>query len=427
MRSGNLSRWILLGVAGGALCGADTARADLSWEHTGTLRVSKQKQPMFRFKMYNNWTAQRHRVLFNYSVHNVAGLSTLSNQIPSMGPTFLATPFSASPLNASPLGAFSASPFSGTSLSYTKAPGVLAAVTSALIPQVKGGVKNYGGLAFIQRIDDDRLLAYESQSQQFVSEPRRAIFQRLRFDPWKALKPELSREAPPTFTPEQRARLMQEVYSTFEPLQRRVQRSYFRPLTEQRTFQGMPGRGYRLTQMTNVGGMSKGQEQWVRMAFEWWVADMGGADQDVQQFSTAARENLRGIAWPTTSMWINEAISLSRYPADPQMRRAMQTFQGSAATNSDGVASGTMPTAPELSVTPLYMAATVSLPPAQRAQYGDVRLEIYLTQRSTDTLAETVFAAPGTYKELELEPFLKQIDPVLDGTAIKSLWDSVLN
>jgi hypothetical protein len=40
--------------------------------------------------MYNNWTAQRHRLLFNYSVHNVAGLSTFSDQIPSMGPTFLA-------------------------------------------------------------------------------------------------------------------------------------------------------------------------------------------------------------------------------------------------------------------------------------------------------------------------------------------------
>jgi hypothetical protein len=339
---------------------------------------------MLRFKMYNNWTPQRHRVLFNYSVHNLAGLSTLSDQMPSMGPAFLTAPLSASPLSASPLGAFSASPFSGASLSYTKAPGVLAAVTSALRPQIKGGIKNFGGLAFIQRIDDNRLLACESQSQQFVSEPRREIFQRLRFDPWKALKPELSREAPPTFTPEQRARLMQEVYSTFEPLQRRVQRSYFRPLTEQRTFQGMPGRGYRLTQMTNVGGMSKGQEQWVRMAFEWWVADMGGADQDVQQFSTAARENLRGVAWPTTSMWINEAISLSRYPADPQIRRAMQTFQGRCCNKHRRRRDWRNADRSRLSVTPLYMAATISLPPAQRAQYGDVRLEVYLTQRSTE-------------------------------------------
>jgi hypothetical protein len=162
------------------------------------------------------------------------------------------------------------------------------------------------------------------------------------------------------------------------------------------------------------------------MAFEWWVADMGGADQDVQQFVAAARENLRGIAWPTTSMWINEAISLSRYPADPTVRRALQTFHGSAATTAEADSSA-MPTSPELSVTPLYMAATVTLPPLQRAQYGDVRLEIYLTQRSTDSLAESVFAAPATYNELKLEPFLKQVDPVLDGTAIKSLWDSVLN
>jgi hypothetical protein len=395
----------------------------MSWEHSGTLRVSKQKQPMFRFKMYNNWTPQRHRLLFKYSVHNVAGLSNISNQIP-MGPTFLSSPFP-----ASPLAAFSATSLSSTPLSFGKTPGVLAAVASALHPQIKGGVKNFGGLGFVQRIDDDRLVAYESQSQQFVSEPRRALFQRLRFDPWKTLKPELSREAPPTFTEEQRARLMQEVYSTFEPLQRRMNRVYFRPLTEQRSFQGLPGRGYRLTQMTNVGGTGKGQ-QWVRMTFEWWVADLSGADEAVQQFSAAARENLRGIAWPTTSMWINEAISLSRYPADPQVRRAMQTFQRvAAATDTSSADAGreAIPTAPELSVTPLYMAATVSLPPAQRAQYGDVHLEINLTQRSTDTLAETVFSAPNNYNELKLEPFLKQIDPVLDGTAIKSLWDSVLN
>jgi hypothetical protein len=418
---------MLAGVAGGVLCCADAARADLSWEHTGTLRVSKQKQPMLRFKMYNNWTPQRHRLLFNYSVHDLAGLSTLSDQIP-MSPTYLTSPFSASPLGALAATPLAGTPLAATSLAFGKAPGVLTAITSALRPQIKGGVKNFGGLGFVQRIDDDRLLAYESQSQQFVSEPRRALFQRLRFDPWKTLKPELSREAPPTFTPEQRARLVQEIYSVFEPVQRRVQRVYFRPLTTQRTFQGLPGRGYRLTQMTNVGGLGKGQEQWVRMAFEWWVADMTQADEAVQQFSAAARENLRGIAWPTTSMWINEAISLSRYPGDPQMRRAMQTFQGVGATSgTDATDLGAMLTAPQLSVTPLYMAATVNLPPAQRAQYGDVRLEINLTQRSTDALSETVFAQPGTYSELKLEPFLKQVDPILDGTAIKSLWDSVLN
>jgi hypothetical protein len=422
MRSGNLSRWMLAGAASGVLCCADAARADLSWEHTGTLRVSKQKQPMLRFKMYNNWTPQRHRLLFNYSVHNLAGLSTLSDQIP------MSSTYSTSPFSASPLGALSATPLSGAPLAFGKAPGVLTAITSALRPQIKGGVKNFGGLGFVQRIDDDRLVAYESQSRRFVSEPRRALFQRLRFDPWKALKPELSREAPPTFTPQQRERLMQEVYSVFEPLQRRMQRVYFRPLTEQRTFQGLPGRGYRLTQATNVGGMGKGQQQWVRMAFEWWVADMSEADDAVQQFSAAARENLRGIAWPTTSMWINEAISLSRYPGDPQMRRAMQTFQRVAATSVNSTTdTGAMSTAPELTVTPLYMAATISLPPAQRAQYGDVRLEIYLTQRSTEALPETVFAQPGAYSELKLEPFLKQVDPILDGTAIKSLWDSVLN
>jgi hypothetical protein len=107
----------------------------------------------------------------------------------------------------------------------------------------------------------------------------------------------------------------------------------------------------------------------------------------------------------------------------------MQTFRGTAAaTDSTGAtATGGFPTSPELSVTPLYIAATLSLPPAQRAQYGDVRLEIYLTQRSTDSLADSVFSPPGSYKELKLEPFLEQLDPILDGTLIKSLWDSTLN
>ena len=37
------------------------------------------------------------------------------------------------------------------------------------------------------------------------------------------------------------------------------------------------------------------------------------------------------------------------------------------------------------------------------------------------------FAAPGTYSELKLDPFLKQIDPFLDGRAIQSLWNSTFN
>jgi hypothetical protein len=86
-------------------------------------------------------------------------------------------------------------------------------------PQIKGGIKNFGGLGLLfSASTTDRLLAYESQSQQFVSEPRRAIFSVCVSTRGKRLKPELSREAPPTFTPEQRARLMQEVYATFEPV-----------------------------------------------------------------------------------------------------------------------------------------------------------------------------------------------------------------
>jgi hypothetical protein len=126
---------MLVGAAGSVLWSVDAARADLSWEHTGTLRVSKQKQPMLRFKMYNNWTPQRHRLLFNYSVHNLAGLGRISDQIP-MGPTFLTSLSS-----ASPLGALSPTSLSGTPLSFGKAPGVLAASRQRCIHRLKVELK----------------------------------------------------------------------------------------------------------------------------------------------------------------------------------------------------------------------------------------------------------------------------------------------
>jgi hypothetical protein len=340
----------------------------------------------------------------------------------------VSSPLLASPLAASSLTNSSRSPLSATALSLGKAPSLASALAAAVRPQIRGGFKNYGGFGLVQRIDDDRLVAYESQSGSYFSQGRRGLFERLRFDPWKTMSPELARQTPPTLTPQQRARLIEEIRTLMQPLQRKVQRIYFRPLTEERSFNGIPGRGYRLTQMVNVGGMSSGQAQWLRVNFEWWVGQLAGDDVVMQQFSEAAQENLRGVAWPTTSMWINEALALSRYPADPEWRAALRTFAPSGATPENALTSGSLATAalsPRIGATPLYMAATVVMPPLQRSQMGDVRLEIYLTQRSTDALKETVFAAPTGYKEVKLELMLKELDPVLDGRVLSSIWDAV--
>lgn len=416
-------------AAGGTLLGAGTARADLGWEHTGTLRVSTVKQPLLKFKMYNHWTPQRHRLLLKYSV---GGLPPgMSGQMPPFKmppmppmppikiPTFAPQPQPSSLASAfAPMFASgSLAPASGSLLlpgvlGREAAPG-LAALLPALPMAMRGGPPGgSGALALIQRAADDRLISYESQTRRYVSEPRRALLQRLRFDPWKTLAPQLSREAPPTFTPEQRERLVAELRALVAPVQRRVQKIYFRPLTQMRTFQGIEGRGYRITQLNNVGGFGKGQGQWMRLSFEWWVAGAREGDEAVREFHQAARENLQGITFPTTSMWINEYLSLASYPAEPAWRSALRTFMPPA-----DAPPGT------LGATPLHLAVTVEMPPLQRATVGDVRFELALTRRDTDALSDTVFAAPSDYKQVKTEPYLKKLDPILNGSALNSLYD----
>jgi len=403
MNQGKLSCWMLAGIATcGALQSTDIVHADVSWEHSGTVRVGAQKQPTVRFKMYNNWTAQRHRLLMKYSVHNVSGLRGIANPLFLAGMSTLNT---TSPLNA----------FAPTQLSYTKAPAIWNALGSSLPSQMRGGMKNYGAFGIVHRIDDDRLIAYESQSGHYISQPRRAFFERLRFDPYKTLAPELSRTEPLRLSPEQRARLVQEVGAIAAPLQKKVVRTYFRPLSEERTFRDIPGQGYRMTQLINTGTYS-GKPQWMRMNFEWWVADT--QDVELVQFRDAARENLKGVAWPTTSMWINEALSLGRYSSDPQWRQAMKTFAINDAPNASLLDT-------TIGVTPLYLAITV-IPPTQFKKQGDFRMEINLTQRSTDTLPQSVFAQPNDYKAFDLEPLLKQADPILDGSWYKTMVESML-
>jgi hypothetical protein len=148
-------KWAAIAVLG---LSTAAARADVTWEHTGTVRISNAKAPLGQIKLYNTWTPQRHRVLLKYAV---------SPKVASL-----------------PMRSMDMFPVS----------------TLAPAPRGNSGFKNFGSIGFVQRLDDDRVLAYDSQTRHYISEPRRALLQRLRFDPWKKLAPELSAQAPPTLT-----------------------------------------------------------------------------------------------------------------------------------------------------------------------------------------------------------------------------------
>ena len=273
-------------------------------------------------------------------------------------------------------------------------------------------LKTYGGLAFVQRLDDDRVLAYDSQTQGYFEEGRASLFNRLYFNPWKKLAPELAQGQTPELTEEQRNRLLDEIRALSAPLRKRIERTYFRSLDRTRNFDGITARGYRLTQMNNIGGMRKGQSQWMKTTFEWWIANAGQDEDVVRQFREGARQISEGRGWPTNSMWLNEYFKMASTPRAPEWRAAMRTFK----LTDDG-----NPLAME--VTPVYMAITVTPPPLVRAEIGDVRFDVKLTQSSTAPLADGVFAAPSGYKKTELEPLLNETDKLLDGTYFNLFWD----
>lgn len=404
-------------AAGGALCAGSPARADLSWEHTGTLRISTIKQPVFKLKMYNSWTASSHRVLFKYGVYGPA-----SGMMKKMSPHAMETfaplsnwmPQGPMPLDLPRMLLAQAVEQVIAEEKPVKSAKTKADDAESKLPTVDK-VSNFGALSFVQRAEEDRLVFYDSQTKRYLDEPGRALLSRLRFDPWKKLAPELSRQAPPTLTPEQRARFKAELVALTAPIQRSIQKVFFRPLTEKRTFNGIEGRGYRLTQLNNTGGRRKGQQQWLRTSMEWWVSGSLPGDDVITQFRDASRAQLKGLETPTSSIWLNEYIALAKYGGNETLREAFKTLGF-----NQGEEAGT------LSATPLQLSISVVPPPLQRAATGDIHFDLALTQRSTGTLAPTVFTAPSGYTRWNPESYLKKLDPYLNGSAIKKAYDEML-
>lgn len=346
----------LLGTVFVATTLAHSARADLLWEHTATFRTSRSPKSLAQVKMYNTWTPTRHRLLLKYT---------------------------ASPEAAREMGGV---PFSES-----------------------------GQLGIVQRLDDDRVLAYDSQTKQFISHPRLNLLQRLRFNPWKSLAPKLANQNPPELTSEQRKRLVDEVGALSEPFRRNLVKTYFRALPQLRTFNGIEGRGYRLTQLINSGGSKKNQS-WVRVSVEYYLSSQLAGDSAAEQFNAQVREGRRRIGPWTNSMWLNEMFALSQIPTDPNLRRAYALLQVPANAPAGAFVG-----------TPLFLSMRVTPPALQRAQTGDILMELKLTQRTTTDLLPTVFDAPSGYKRYDIEPALKQIDPVMDGRAWEKSIDAAMS
>jgi len=348
---------------------AGVARADLSWEHTITVRLGKVKQPLARVKMYNNWSGERHRLLLKYALSDLGRIPRPNTSI------FESSAFTPTPLVA--------------------------------------GSTHYGSLGFVHRFDDDRFVAYTSEARMFISEPLRPLLKRLRFDPWKKRAFQLSKEAIPAFSLEQRRRLGREVRAVSAPYVRKVWRTYFRPLNRTRTFQhatgSTPGHGYRMTWLINGGGMNASDAQWVKVSFEWWLASELAGDELVRHFQQTVRENLQSIGWPSASLWINETLPILWQTLPEELHQAAKTLMPQSPSPRAGFGG-----------TPLLMSLTVEPPAMQRVAFGgDLRIDIALNRRDAKVLGPKVFDAPDGYERMPLDPQLKRFENMIESTTAR--------
>jgi hypothetical protein len=349
----------LMVAAAVLMCGA--VRADVTWEHTVVVRVAGQQKPVFNLKMFNSWSGSKKRTLIKFAPSSLPG--GLPDSLPGHPPW-------------------------GDAFQPTNS-----------------GAKKSGiiEVAYIQDLEGDRMMAYSTQAREYFDEPLRPTLKRLRFDPWKKLAPRLSQEAPPEFTPQQRARLGAEVRALYTPYLKQGMKLYFRNLPNIRTFEGVEARGYRLSTLLNAGGSRN--PQWVRTNFEWWLANDLEGDEEVRNYQKGTRQLIRDIGGPSASMWLNELYPVIWQMFPQELHQAMATFLPPAGSPRESFGG-----------TPVRLFMTVVPPALQRAAMGgEARAEVALVSRSNGTLREGVFTAPTGFKKIEAEPHIKQMETLMKG------------
>lgn len=389
------SFFVVLALGVLPVCGApSTARAQeaappqfLSWEHTLTTRSSQSKHALAKLKIYNNWASGKHRLLVKYNVAGLGGSNDMMAQY--YGAAFSMPSFDPARTVAK--------------LSY-----------------------HNGALGLVQNLEADKIIAYSSDAGEhgeYFSEKRKALMERLRFDPWKKLAPELSKAEVPKLTGEQRERLGREVRALTRPMLKSVLKTYFRALPQRRVFtagtEKIEARGYRMTMLLNAGGYFS-DAQWMRVACEWWLAAPAPGDAPAIKFFGQALAGYRELGGPTTSMWLNESLPLMWTSMPQEFHQAMNTLVPDALAEMDGSTPVT------IGGTPVYAAATVieqkpkmtrcpdcgqmHVPVPGQFTTQSLRVEMKLQSRNARPLAARVFEAPADYKKESLEPILKEWD-----------------
>lgn len=326
-------------LASVALLGAvsGTAKADVLWQHNGTVSVGGEK--LGSFQMFNAWSADKHKTTVNF--------------------------------DATPLVQFGAS----------------------------GAGMAKGTVALIERLDDDKLIAYSPQIPSYIEEPYSTLKPRLRFNLWEGIDDELAKDSEnaaeiPQLTKAQRQRLGREMRASMSLLTRSISRVYFRALPNKRTINGLESQGYRFTSMVNVG--TGGRQEWVRASAELWMAAPVDGDSEIAAFTKRANDLKKASGPLTVSMWSNETLPILWEAMPPELHSFVEALIGRVENEDFGFIG-----------TPVQFFVTLSPPPAQKMMIGDVRFALELKKREVAPLRIGTFEVPEGFKRQPIEPALQ--------------------
>lgn len=247
------------------------ARADVAWEHRGTVKIGAGK-PLAFMLLKNEWSGQKHRTALTFDASKAFNLTAASS-----------------------------------------------------VPSARAQVQ------IIERLDDDRILLSLPDNKIYIDEPYKSLKSRLRLNFWEAFGSDLSPDDIPELTPAQRQRLGREIAAVISPLTRKFTRTYFRALPTPRTINGLSSRGYRYSMMVN-SSLEKKNPQWVRTTAEWWIADEVAGDAEVRAFTQSANQIKTEGGGITASMWINEYYPILWQAAPPEARQALASLIGESAS-----------------------------------------------------------------------------------------------
>jgi len=341
-----LHRFLLVSAA--CVASASIALADVpavSLEYAGSSRVDGSAKPIANFKSYTSVENGRMRKLTKYVI-NVPKMP-LSAQEEKSPMAFLAH-----------MGSFHA-----------------------------------GGLGVMIDRKNDKFMLFSSEAQTYVEQPYREFLKQIRFDPFSKVAPELSKEAPPELTKEQRQRLGAEVNVATKAFLQNNFKVYFHALPGSRNFKALDGvttHGYRMTMLFNMAKPSQ-PARWGRVASEWWVADSLPGDDMIRDITGGLFDDVKSNGGLSTSMWINEALPLIWNSLPHEMRDAMETYMPLPPAK-DAWYKGTL----------AYLAVTSDLRKLKTAHPVKTRTEVTLQNRNTGVIPESIFLPPAGYEKMDI-------------------------